>query len=365
MEKSGYKIKNTLGMFDLYKGYVMVTMIIAHTYGLFDNIGNNPVMMVILGITAVIGEAAMPALFVLSGYGFRKTTFKKCLKRQYNTIIIPYIWTVIITSIVHFFGYYLMYGGLKITLKQTIGTFLGGVWGATWIFPVWKFTISPCGAVWFLCALVVASLVFNELLNRFEGKMLFAAVLITSIIGVLLLNIKWLPWALSHGTIAVVFLYLGYVIKKKKIFINITPLQALLVTIPAAGGFLAIIALVGDFNMAYGQYPLGPVSVYFVGVLGCVCIYWFLHLNRFNGKISTCLRSLGRNSLYILLIHSIEIVAVGRYLQYDFVNNWKGNILVACLIQLVVRMIVVFGCTYGYLGIKKRVLAKMDSKINK
>ena len=108
MKSEKYEIKNTLGMFDLLKGVAMLGLVIGHTYGINENYDKSVVTLILLMFSTFFGEAAMPALFMVSGYGFRKSSFKKCFTRLYKTILIPFAVTVTITSFVNLVSYYLL-----------------------------------------------------------------------------------------------------------------------------------------------------------------------------------------------------------------------------------------------------------------
>ena len=75
------KIKNTLGMFDQAKGVVMLFVMLAHTYGLYDYANAHAAEFgrftaIALRFLMVFGEALMPVFFIINGYGYRKTTLK-------------------------------------------------------------------------------------------------------------------------------------------------------------------------------------------------------------------------------------------------------------------------------------------------
>ena len=342
--KNKFTVKNTLGMFDAYKGAAMFTMMLSHTYGFFDSLAAKYPDKIFLMIMAFFTEAAMPALLIVSGYGFRKTTFKKCLKKQYKTLVIPYLVCICILPVVHLIYYYLAYGGAKYALKTSALIFLGGFFGVT---------SGPC---WFLVTLMIGSVIFNELLQRFEGKKLLIATAVVSLAGWALsfIPIQMLPFTLGQALIAPFYLYLGYIAKKKKLFTSESNTKLMLILTVASVVLFSIYKYNDyDFNMGFSQYPFGPVSIVGMGMLGLVDIYLFLLLNRFTGPILTGLRDVGKNSLYVLIVHAIELVAIGNYAQYDFVNKWQGPVWERNAILIVIRLIIVLGCTYGYVWAKR------------
>lgn len=353
------KIKNTLGMFDLYKGVIMVSILLSHCYGIFDN--RDVFMTIAVVIFSLVGTACLPALFIMSGYGFRKTTFKKCVRHQFKSIMIPYCITVVLTCIVHLIAYFELYGGgVKSTIKETIKLALGSLLGLSDSLAIFGYEIPANRVAWFLVALFVGSVVFNQFLNYFEGEKLFAACVIASIIGWIISKGPTTPWCISQGLVATLYMCIGYFAKKKKYFIaDISKKISISVTLICALVFLATLALGAEFNMALSYYPYGPVYIFLMALVAVANIYWFLRLNRAKGLITTSLRSIGRNSLYVLLIHNIELTAVGVYLQYDFVNNWQGPVWLRNLIVIGVRFIVVFGLTYIFVWAKSNIFSKV------
>ncbi|MCR5558083.1 MAG: acyltransferase [Butyrivibrio sp.] len=346
--KNRLTVKNTLGMFDAYKGLVMFAMMLSHTYGLVDSLAEKYPDKIFLIIMSFLAEACMPALLIVSGYGFRKTTFKKCVKQQYKTLLIPYLVCICILPVVHLFAYYLMYGGARYSLERSFLIFLGGFLGLT---------SGPC---WFLVTLMIGSVIFNELLQRFEGKKLLIATAVVALLGWALsfIPVQMLPFALGQALIAPFYLYLGYIAKKKKLFTSESNTKLMLILTLVSVVLFAIYKYNGlEFNMGFSQYPFGPISVCGAGVMAIVDIYLFLLLNRFTGPILNGLRNVGKISLYILIVHSIELVAIGNYAQYDFVNNWQGPVWERNVILILARFVIVFGCAYGYVWAKRYYLS--------
>lgn len=351
-----YAVKNTLGMFDLLKGFFMILMIVAHTPGYFDNIDFIP-KYIFGAILGLFGEAAMPGLMVIVGYSFRKTTFKKCVVKQYRTLIIPYIITSAITIILSFVFWYLASGfQFMATAEQTKKVVEALVFGAGKGFNIGRHMIPPCGPCWFLLALVIGSIIFNTLLNYFKDRKLFIAALIVSIVGWIMgLFLTW-PWSISQGFITVIYIALGYFAKKKKLFTsgeNINKKK--IITIVSVFIFFVGKSLGGEYNMAYGTYTFGPIAIWYVGFISCLVIFWFLRLNnRKNSKFLNSIRFLGRNSLYVLCIHSIEIVAVGNKVQEAFLASWTRPVWMRNCIIISVRMLIDLGITYIFVKIKNR-----------
>ena len=371
-KNDNFVLKNSLGMFDLLKGVMMIIVMITHTYGLFEfNVETeflselfsqiNIFVLLLLFIFKLMAEATMPAFFLISGYGFRKTTFRKCLKKQCKLLLIPFFITMIISTILHFFSYAYLYKSIGGAKNQTLKVFIGGLLGIPQDHDFHGFYIINCGPIWFLLALAIAFLVFNFLINHFEGNMLIVSVFIVTCIGWILSLLGPLPYSLSQGLISVFYIWLGYYAKKHKLFISqIKSGRRTLIASLATLIYIAFISTQSFFDMANDSYALGPVSIVIHGLLGIALIKIFLHLNSLNGFISTCFRRIGRFTLQILCIHSIEMVAIGGYVQYLFYESWVGSPVLRSVIIIVTRITVVIFISFIYVKIKKAILNKLS-----
>jgi hypothetical protein len=359
--------KSSLGMFDLLKGIVMILVVVSHTEGLIeipsdytinDIIANiNPFIFILILIYKFLGEAAMPALFIISGYGFRKTTNKKNIVKQIKGLLTPYFISMLIATIIHLFSYYILYSWFEASIKQTVSIFLGGLLALPTDRYVNDFRLIACGPIWFLVALAIASIIFNILANHFEGKKLLASSLFVACIGWVCSLAGPLPWCISQSLIAVFYLGLGYYVKKNKLFFSPLPIYQRLILWTLVVLYIICISSSHFFAMALDLYPYGPIGIIGVGLFALVVIWFFLQLNGFNGFICTFLRKIGRLSLYVLCVHSIEMVAVGSYVQYLFVHEWwNGSSVLRSSIILAIRIpIAVFGA-FAYVRIKEGII---------
>lgn len=370
--KKVFKIKNTLGMFDLTKGIIMILVLLGHTFGLFDVVNSyetNAELIAGLGIPrltvnlilAAMLVAAMPVLFFVCGYGFRKTALKKCVKKQFKTLMIPYFVTAVITSAAHLVVFYMIhFGWLRYSIVESFKIFLGFLLGLPKDVTVFGFYIFSSGPMWFMMALFIGNIVFNELVSRFEGRKLLAASFITACAGWLMALIITTPWCISQGLISVFYICLGYLTKKSKLFIEpLTRKRIIQIVLIVIVSFVA--NSFGNFNMAESNYGIGPVSIGLFGLFGVAVAYLALYLNRFNGPICNGLRKIGRWSLYIICIHTIELRTAGTYLVQWFVERWTGSVFMRSMIMFGTRTVVVILATFCFVNIKDKLSKRKDN----
>lgn len=216
MEGTKPRTANSLGMFDLLKGIGMLTIVFAHTGELYP-MGSGSINLLTFCMFAY-RESLMAAFYIASGYGFRKRSIGKCIDQQVTTLLKPYIYTGIATTVFHFLIHYLCYGSLHNATYET-GKVLGGfALGLPHTAEYFGQTFFSCGPMWYLLSLMIAWVLLDLILNIFPEAYTNWAVLGTMLLG-WGLCITWeAPFCIGQGMVTVPALYVGYLAKKHKIF---------------------------------------------------------------------------------------------------------------------------------------------------
>lgn len=361
--KKGY-VKNSIGMFDLLKGMAMVLIVFAHTLGLFalDVSSDRFSFSIVLAGALELGKSfLMPVFFVMSGFGFRKSETKKVVSAYLKELIVPYLiavaLTVILNTVIHYSFFKYLPGALGESLKLLGGSLLGTSVNVS----LFNTTLFACGPIWFLLALFWAGIVFNIVLNVSSEKMLPAAVFAVSLAGWGLSYLKIAPWCISQGLVGVLFLYIGYTIKRKKVINEpmsgrTAVLSAVIIVIPN----VLLTALRKSMNMADNLYPLGPVSYVFGGLFGILVLYGVVRLNRFGNPLLKGLKKIGYISLYFLCFHSVEMMAFPWYLVAErFADKIALGIAVIFVTRLAAVLICCFLLEIIIKGIRKAKVRRM------
>ena len=105
MEKNNKKSVNYIGMFDLLKGVGMLLIILGHTVNNYTFAGTQMhVGMMAFGVVYIlVGAGVLQAFFLISGYGFRRTSIRSCIKKQTILMLKPYMYITIGTAALHIF----------------------------------------------------------------------------------------------------------------------------------------------------------------------------------------------------------------------------------------------------------------------
>ena len=181
MEGTKPRTVSSLGMFDLLKGIGMLAIVFAHTAELYP-LGTNDVIPFAFALFAY-REALMAAFFIASGYGFRKRSIHKCIEQQLKTLLKPYLYTALATTVLHAFVHRAAFGSWDAALSESakvLGGFLLGLPHTATYFGQQFFS---CGPMWYLVALMLAWVLLDVLLEIFPERYITPAVVGVTLLG--------------------------------------------------------------------------------------------------------------------------------------------------------------------------------------
>ena len=178
-------------------------------------------------------------------------------------------------------------------------------------------TFFSCGPMWYLLSLMIAWVLLDLILNIFPEAYTNWAVLGTMLLG-WGICITWeAPFCIGQGMVTVPTLYVGYLAKKHKIFDK--PLSRRLKnTLMGCAAAVAVLVLLTQSTdcVSMAQWNFGPVSILLdagagLGILSMVL--WFQR--RVDNFVTRGIQAIGRRSLYIFCIHTVELTAIPWYLM--------------------------------------------------
>ena len=294
---------------------------------------------IIYAVCILFKMSSMPALLMVSGYGMRKRPFSDGVARWGQELVRRYFVTMIFTVLLNCTLHYLVFRYLPGAIKESLKVFGGMALGLTKTTAFGNVTLFANGSAWYLLALFWALVVFNLILNKVEEKKMPYVVIAISIVGWLLSFVKYTPWCISQGLVGVFYIYLGYYIKKEKFFLKEFSFgkKVLYVSFVVIPG-LVFSALGLGMNMADDVYSLGPVTYIENGLFGIFFLYLSLKANVFKGRISGVVRIVGRYSLYVMCVHSVEMIAIPWYL---LVERFADRPVLGFVLLYISRLIVI------------------------
>lgn len=344
------KVTN-IGMFNIFRGLGMLFIIFKHTFSSFGLwVPHGDVLsvgLVLQYLFDMVDFAIMPAFFIMSGFGLRKTKFSKCVKRQAQSLLIPYLYTMLATTILHFVIHYASFRYLPGAISATesvIGGFLVGAPETLYLEQIKLFFVGPA---WYILSLFWGWCLLNLILDKTSGNVTHIVVAVVTVIGW-----AWgdrnivpmrMPYCLPIGLVATGFLYIGYLAKKNKWLSKDFP--------KAAYWLAGIICLlinsygwrtIGGDAMVFGAWLFGPLSIVTDGILGFMLVKWFMRWNRYSGIVVDAFSYIGRKALLFFCVHTVEYTAVPWYMFVEmFGKGSRKGLLILFVCRLLLDTVIV------------------------
>lgn len=326
---------NSIGMFDMLKGAGMLTIVLGHTaelYPLQTGVG--------LSLTAffpfIYREALMAAFFIASGYGFRKRSIKKCIEQQCKSLLKPFAWTALFTSVLHLIIHYSTFHYLPGSLYETFKVAGGFLFGLPHTATYFGQEFFSCGPMWYLLALLVGWIVLDVILNIFPEPYIPWAVGGCALLGWGASLVWEAPFCLIQGTVIVPYLYIGFLAKRNHWLDQpFSPKVSRLLW--GATILIAVGALLTQRTdcVSMAEWSLGPLSIFLDGAAGLLFIRLFLRWSRHDNPVVHFLEAIGRRSLNIFCIHTVELTAIPWYL---FAAKYADRPLLGITLQYILSM---------------------------
>ena len=259
----------------------------------------------------------MAAFFIASGYGFRKRSIHKCIEQQLKTLLKPYVYTALATTVLHAFIHHAAFGSWDAAISESakvLGGFLLGLPHTATYFGQQFFS---CGPMWYLVALMLAWVLLDVLLEVFPERYITPAVVGVTLLGWGVTLVWEAPFCIAQGMVSLPYLYIGYLAKKRRLFETPLSGRAKAGLIASALGVVAGVLLTQSTDcVSLGEWTMGPLSILLDGAVGYGIIRLFLKWQRrVDGPISHAIEWVGRRSLFIFCIHTVELTAIPWYLM--------------------------------------------------
>ena len=323
-----------LNQFDILKAIGIILVIVGHTIGY--NIVRN-----------MICSFHMPLFFLVSGYFFSVKAPLTLFKKLYKRLLIPYLLSCSIIILLNviivmhtrtFDAHYLL------NWLQSI-VYGNGVTTGT--------QFQSIGPLWFLLALFWSTIILHLLLYFQQ----YVSPIFTSILCVItalyLSDHKiTLPLSISQGMFGVGFLYIGYLVKQH--YPSITS-RSKLELIP-----IAIIWIVG-FKSGYLSVVQCYAKPELATLAGAVCGTYLAyvmsnHIAQKENKLCSIFTYIGRMTLLILCVHSIEDSVVP---WQNYINNIDLNHYLSSSFIISIRILLVI--SFSWILLKIKIVQKIFS----
>lgn len=289
-----------LGMFNLVKGVAVAVILLEHT--LYENFA---VSLTAAGAYAVysLHNALIPMFLIVSGYGFRKSKLRKGLQNQIDSLLVPVFIggaaTALLALVTRAFLGNSLPHGIKVAAQYAAGVLLGLSYD---LRINGTLVCYGMGALWYLWTLLLCWLLLDLLVTYVPKKWLPFSVAACMLIGWGIGEWLLLPYCMLPALIGVGYYFLGWQMRVRK---SLQSRPGFWYAVP-----VLLLALssgwIGRFNLATCEWTYGIVDIMAAGAAGLLLTWTGVHASAYEFPLKGGLQWLGRNSLYIIVLHTVE-----------------------------------------------------------
>ena len=341
-------LASRIASFDICKGFCILNVILGHQ---FEKNGlHQPLQF--------IQTFHMPLFFMIAGYFISdRISMKEFSKRRAKRLLIPYAVSCLIVAILCAVVVLLK----KLDIESVWRELLKRLWislygsGCGHGSLIGKMgTEAEIGMMWYLIALLWSSIVVKAVSeNKMAG---IITIMISSVAIGTTMIFGWIPFSIQNGMAVVIWVWLGYYVKKKDLLSDILKfIRSPWILLVFVSWILS--AVYGCTHLYGNYYKLGFVDM--VGaVAGSILIFGFCSfLDKKIFWIKKNLTWIGANSLLIYCLHFAEnnvcpISSVVKKMGFtkpfgSALISWIIISMIACLVASLLRKLKIVRTIYG------------------
>lgn len=298
------------------------------------------------------GAIHIPTFFVLAGYvitmdSLKKNTCEGVINKRALRLLYPYFFY---SGLLLIFKTAKSLVGNSFNISELLKDIFGILYSSTFIFnrSEDKFLCFRVGneGLWFLTALVVASVVFYLIIYKVlkvwyrYAWMAFIMMLLVLFGAVLDMMPVYLPWGFDIALFGVAFMLFGMIIRNCRIFesVRVSAVIALITGVL----FLILNYFNGEANMAIHLYGRFRVLFLLSGICSSMFVIAVCRLMESIGYARKGLAYVGRNTLCILAFHTMVFgifEKIFEKLGIDFTGLWVIRLVITLAVCLVAQLV--------------------------
>lgn len=261
------------------------------------------------GLNSYLINFYIPLFFVLSGYTYKSgRSYGENIIKKAKRLLVPYFGYSAVL-----FLFYMLMGRTADEMKHSA---FGIIYSRFCLYDttlvednVYLFTIAN-GAMWYLTAFFVASLLFHLIVDKAlnSKKFLAGCVIVLLAITMALAELPvLLPWSLDLAAVAAVFMLSGTLLARAEFFEKKWNIPCILAILAS---YILLSTVNTGINMSlreYGKYGALSVPAFvIIGIGGSMLCIWLAKLiqENFVGKL---LSYIGQNTIVILAFHILGL----------------------------------------------------------
>lgn len=307
---------------DVARGIAIISIILAHS-DIATNVVFTYNVMVFFIISGLFMDDQGPVL--------------KFVKRRFRALLVPYFITCAILIVSA-----MIKGGI------TGGDFLtpGKEWAAAALYGSGSnqsepFPVTGIGPVWFLWASFFACCLVRLLLKT-KPYIRIPVIFLAFLYGYLTSRSVFLPFSIQPGLCCALFVYVGYLIgKEKDHIIKLGKETRIICLIVMSVIWIAFMVNFKDFWVVICNFGNVPSDIFasICGTMVVLAISYFI--DRYLKIISKFLSAVGKNSLLVLCVHTLEFnLFPNRVLPNIPFLDFRGQIIVMVILEIIIDIVI-------------------------
>ena len=298
-------MKKRIDYLDIAKGIAMISIVLGH--------------LGVPAINRVVFTYHLPIFYLISGYFLnQKKDTGTFIRTKFRNLIVPYYFICVLICLLSIPISYLRHLSVSDELQRWIFASLYAS-GDTYQSP---FFIPHIGAIWFLWATFWAECGL-KLVSKRPRYIQIPIVLLVFYLSDYIRQWIWLPLSIQAGGCALLFMYIGYLIKEYQMISRIQKN-------PYVHGIFLLVCLIlwgwmvshfTAFWLVHGQIGHG-----WLDIIGSICGCYLLlivskGIERWAFGIRKILLLTGKYSLLFLAVHIIELDLFPWYMLFEMCTN--------------------------------------------
>ena len=338
-------MKERVRYFDIAKGVAIFCIIAGH---MRNTIINNFVF-----------TFHVPIFFLISGYFLKSNRpFKEFVTKKYNQLIRPYIITCICVIVGVSLSNIIRTHSLEHLVQDVKTWFIASLYGSGTIEYSSPFYMKQIGAIWFILASFTAVVIVRYFIEYKQG---WLGVVVLAYVGYKTGQMVWLPLSIQAGMTAAVFVYLGWLSNKYKLFEHPAPHMWIS---GAAIIWLFGILFCGKLYVVRNHFENGLFDIV-VAVAGSYLVIVICQIiDKQTKYLANLLEFYGKNTLTILCMHEVEILTISWKWVWQIGDKLQLQTYQVIWIILILKMLL-FTVGIYIIQFLKKVYTRIKGKIQK
>lgn len=343
-----YKVKlNTrpnLGMFNFAKGILMLLVMCAHSIMEYSYWRQRFFHETIVGFFLRVGNRALsfaviPAFFIICGYGFRKVSMKKCIQQMramWGFYVLSAVAVALLVAICALLTEKTGNESTLTTIWYYILPFFLGMSPATENF--FGIRMSTIGVCWFLVAYFFSAIILNLVLKIKKESIQSIIFVILAAISISLRKIP-VPFCFLQAMVGSGYMYLGYLLKKKKILQKEIPTGLILVGLAV----WAILVKGSYVSLSSNTWGRGIPDLVCTCIAGAMLAIALVVIKWPQNKLTSGVQWVGNNSLLICCTHNISMGIVEAINMKQYFAEYMN---IGIILEMLFHCLFSFGCCF-------------------